>query len=133
MELENQVKLMDTYPCKGGNTLLGITSKVITYMDHPELRDRINLSDTYDELKSLQEYYNSIPFNKLLLNPELAPLFIIRDLLDKFSKKVMTVVDEPTEEAGKELDKLNKDMWFLGEIYNGDSQRKVKELRKIQG
>ena len=134
MKLERQVKLMSKYYCKGfGNTLLGVASKVIAYTDHPELRENIDLIDIYGELNKLEKYYLSIPFIELKSNADFAPLVLIRKLLDKLSKKVINGIDEPTEEAGKEVEKLRRDIWYLGEVYRTDLKEKIEELRKVPG
>lgn len=132
-ELIAEIEKMKKCYYKGfGNTICGIYFDAESYVKRPKRREKIK-PHMLEMLEEIENFYDSIPFDELDSNSDFAPLFVTRELLPEYSRKVRELVDKPTENLADYIGKRRTTIWEIGEIYRSNFNRKIKELREIPG
>lgn len=129
--LQDRIDLMKTCYMKGfGNIIVGIKINSYSYLKD---RDEADKNLVLEELEMVEKHYATIPFDELDSNEDFAPLFVVRELLKLYSMRVRKLLEEPEEDKFGEIKSIQTAIGYTGEVYRGNFNRRLNELRIIPG
>ena len=110
VKLERKISKIKRYYLKGfGNLITGITGTMYLSLIEPDSRAE-NTKRILESLGIVTDFYKKIPFRELRNDKDFRPLFKVRNLLPKFSRKVHSFLRNPEKKLLDDTVKMGTEM-----------------------
>lgn len=128
LEMEQMALEMGRYYYKGfGNSIQGILAKSERFVEEPENTEPV--TEVYQLLQRIEDFYRGIPFDVLRGKEEFYPLFIVERLLPKLRSGIDAVVNEKDEASLIRLQMVCGAVVEVGRLYFDTFVRILEDIR----